>query len=126
MEARSIGVVGAGTMGHGIAQTFAQAGFSVQIVDIAPPVLDLARAAIAASLGKFVEKGRLAATDRDAALSRISTTTSLDHLAGADFIVEAIVEQAEAKCAMFTRLDAIAQADTILASNTSSISITTL
>jgi 3-hydroxybutyryl-CoA dehydrogenase len=126
MEVNRIGVVGAGTMGHGIAQTFAQAGFSVQLVDVAQPALDRARAAIAASLGKFVEKGRLAATDRDDALGRISTTTSLEHLAGADCIVEAIIEQAEAKSAMFTRLDAIAKTGAILASNTSSISITTL
>jgi 3-hydroxybutyryl-CoA dehydrogenase len=126
VDVNSIGVIGAGTMGHGIAQTFAQAGFSVQIVDIAQPVLDRARVAIAASLGKFVEKGRLAAADRDAALARISTTTSLDHLAGADYIVEAIVEQADAKCALFTSLDVIAKASAILASNTSSISITTL
>jgi 3-hydroxybutyryl-CoA dehydrogenase len=122
----SIGVIGAGTMGHGIAQTFAQAGFSVQLVDIAQPVLDRALAAIAASLGKFVERGRLASTARDDALGRISTTTSVEHLADADYIVEAIVEQAEAKCAMFTKLDAIAKAGAILASNTSSISITTL
>jgi 3-hydroxybutyryl-CoA dehydrogenase len=126
MEVTSIGVIGAGTMGHGIAQTFAQAGFSVQLVDIAQPVLDRARAAIAASLGKFVEKGRLAGAGRDDALGRISTTTSLDHLADADYIVEAIVEQADAKCALFTSLDAIAKAGAILASNTSSISITTL
>jgi 3-hydroxybutyryl-CoA dehydrogenase len=122
----SIGVIGAGTMGHGIAQTFAQGGFSVQLVDVAQPVLDRARATIAASLGKFVDKGRLAATDRDAALGRISTTTSLDDLTGADYIVEAIVERADAKCALFTSLDAIAKTDAILASNTSSISITTL
>jgi 3-hydroxybutyryl-CoA dehydrogenase len=126
MEVNRIGVVGAGTMGHGIAQTFAQAGFSVQLVDIAQPVLDRARAAIAASLGKFVERGRLASTARDDALGRISTTTSLEHLAGADYIVEAIIEQAEAKSAMFTRLDAIAKTGAILASNTSSISITAL
>ena len=126
MEVNRIGVVGAGTMGHGIAQTFAQAGFSVQLVDIAQPVLDRARAAIAASLGKFVERGRLASAARDDALRRISTTTSLEHLAGADYIVEAIIEQAEAKSAMFTRLDAIAKTGAILASNTSSISITAL
>src|ERR1700730_3615678 len=126
MALNRIGVVGAGTMGHGIAQTFAQAGFSVQLVDIAQPVLDRARAAIAASLGKFVERGRLASAARDDTLRRISTTTSLEHRAGADYIVEAIIEQAEAKSAMFTRLDAIAKTGAILAYNPSSISITTL
>jgi 3-hydroxybutyryl-CoA dehydrogenase len=126
MNVNSIGVVGAGTMGNGIAQVFAQTGFSVYLVDIAPPALDRARSTIAASLGKFVAKGRLAASDRDAALGRLSTTTSLDELAGADYIIEAIVELADAKCALFTRLDAMTKAGAILASNTSSISITTL
>jgi len=122
----AIGVVGAGTMGNGIAQIFAQTGFSVRLVDVASPALDRARATIAASLGKFVAKGRLAASDRDATLGRLSTTTSLDDLAGADYIIEAIVELADAKCALFTRLDAMTKPDAILASNTSSISITTL
>jgi 3-hydroxybutyryl-CoA dehydrogenase len=98
----------------------------VQLVDIAQPVLDRALAAIAASLGKFVERGRLASTARDDALGRISTTTSVEHLADADYIVEAIVEQADAKCALFRSLDVIAKASAILASNTSSISITAL
>jgi 3-hydroxybutyryl-CoA dehydrogenase len=98
----------------------------VQLVDIAQPVLDRARAAIAASLGKFVAKGRLAASARDAALGRLSMTTSLDRLTDADYIVEAIIERADAKCVLFTSLDAIVKRDTILASNTSSISITTL
>jgi 3-hydroxybutyryl-CoA dehydrogenase len=126
MEVNSIGVVGAGTMGNGIAQAFVQAGFSVQLVDIARPVLDRARATIAASLGRFVAKGRLAASERDAALDRLSVTTSLDHLTGADYIVEAIIERADAKRALFTSLDAIVKSEAILASNTSSISITTL
>jgi 3-hydroxybutyryl-CoA dehydrogenase len=126
MEVKRIGVIGAGTMGNGIAQAFAQAGFAVQLVDIAQPMLDRARAAIAASLEKLVEKRRLAATDRDGALDRLETTTSLDQLTGADYVVEAIVERADAKCALFTSLDAIVKAGTILASNTSSISITTL
>jgi 3-hydroxybutyryl-CoA dehydrogenase len=125
-EIKIVGVIGAGTMGNGIAQTFAQAGLSVQLVDIAQPLLDRARSAIAASLGKFVEKGRISAADRDAALGNLSTTTSIDRLTGADFIVEAIVEQADAKRALFTSLDAIAKAEAILASNTSSISITVL
>src|ERR1700733_7286767 len=97
MDVKRIGVIGAGTMGNGIAQAFAQAGFSVQLVDIAPPVLDRARATIAASLERFVAKGRLAASERDAALDRLSVTTSLDHLTDADYIVEAIIERADAK-----------------------------
>ena len=89
-------------------------------------MLDRAQRAIAASLAKLVEKGRMSAADRDAALGRLSTTTSLDRLTDADYIVEAIVEQVDAKRALFTSLDAIVKADAILASNTSSISITVL
>ena len=123
---KSIGVIGAGTMGNGIAQVFAQSGFSVTLIDVAPPMLDRARAAIEKSLGKFVEKGKLTAADRDGAMGRLSTATSIDQLAGADYVVEAIVENAETKRALFTSLDAIMGPDVILASNTSSISITLL
>ncbi len=126
MEIKTVGVIGAGTMGHGIAQVFAHAGFAVQLVDVAQPMLDRAHAAIARSLGKFVEKGTLAPADRDGILGRIWMTTSLDLLTGADYIVEAIAEDADAKRALFASLDAIAKAEATLASNTSSISITTL
>jgi 3-hydroxybutyryl-CoA dehydrogenase len=126
MDVKHVGVIGAGTMGNGIAQAFAQAGLAVLLVDVAQPMLDRAQSAIAASLGKFVEKGRISAGDRDATIGRLSTTTSLDRLTGADYIVEAIVEQLDAKRALFTSLDAIAKAEAILASNTSSISITAL
>jgi 3-hydroxybutyryl-CoA dehydrogenase len=113
-------------MGSGIAQVFAQAGFSVCLVDIAPPLLERARGAIEKSLAKFVEKGKITATDRDAALGRLSTATALDRLATADYIVEAIVENADAKRALFASLDTITRPKVILASNTSSISITAL
>jgi 3-hydroxybutyryl-CoA dehydrogenase len=123
---KTIGIVGAGTMGNGIAQVFAQAGFTVRLVDVAQPLLDRARGSIEKSLNKFVEKGKLTAGDRDAALGRLTTTTTLDTLATADYVVEAIVEHAEAKRALFTSLDAIVSEHALLASNTSSISITTL
>ena len=123
---KTVGVVGAGTMGNGIAQVFAQSGFTVRLVDIAQPLLDRARATIEKSLAKFVEKGKLAAADKDAALARLSTTTSVDLLGDADYIVEAIVEKVDAKGALLTSLDAIAKREAILASNTSSISITAL
>jgi len=126
LDVRTIGVVGAGTMGNGIAQVFAQAGFTVRLVDVAQPMLDRARHTIEASLARLVEKAKLAAAARDAALSRVVTTTTLDALADADYIVEAIVEQAEAKRALFERLDALAKPAALLASNTSSISITVL
>jgi 3-hydroxybutyryl-CoA dehydrogenase len=126
MEIRTVGVVGAGTMGSGIAQAFAQAGFPVALIDVAEPLLERARRGIEKSLGKFVEKGKLSGPDRDAALARVSTATGLDRLAETDYIVEAIVEDFEAKRALFASLDAIARTEVVLASNTSSISITAL
>jgi 3-hydroxybutyryl-CoA dehydrogenase len=123
---KTIGVIGAGTMGNGIAQVFAQSGFSVLLVDIAKPMLERARASIEKSLARFVEKDKLLAADRDATLNRLTTTTNIDRLTDADFIVEAIVEQAEAKGALFTSLDAIMRPEVIFASNTSSISITVI
>ena len=113
-------------MGNGIAQVFAQAGFTVRLVDVAKPMLDRARAAIEASLAKLAQKGQLTTVDREAALGRLSTTTSLEALADADYIVEAIVESADTKRAVFASLDRLTKPATILASNTSSISITLL
>jgi 3-hydroxybutyryl-CoA dehydrogenase len=123
---KTVGVVGAGTMGSGIAQVFAQSGFGVCLVDVAPPLLDRARTTIERSLAKFVDKGRLSAGERDAALGRVSTATGVDSLASADYIVEAIVEDLDAKRSLFASLDALTRPDVILSSNTSSISITTL
>ena len=121
-----VGVVGAGAMGSGIAQVFAQSGFTVRLVDVAKPMLDRARGGIEKSLQKFVEKGKLTAAERDAALARLSVGTRVDVLADVDYVVEAIVERVEEKRALFTSLDALVKPGTILASNTSSISITLL
>ena len=123
---KTVGVIGAGTMGNGIAHVFAQSGFTVRLIDVAQPMLDRARGSIEKSLGRFVEKGKLSAEDRDATLARLTTGASVEHLADADYIVEAIVEQADAKRELFAGLDAIVRPDVILASNTSSISITAL
>jgi 3-hydroxybutyryl-CoA dehydrogenase len=123
---KTVAVIGAGTMGNGIAQVFAQSGFAVRLVDVAQPMLDRARRAIEKSLAKFIEKGKLSTAARDAVLERLTTATSVDDLGDADFIVEAIVEEAEAKRALFRSLDSITRRDVILASNTSSISITLL
>ena len=125
-EIKRVGVIGAGTMGNGIAQVFMQSGFDVRLVDASAPALDRARGAIGKSLDKFVEKGKLAASDRDASLSRLSTGTDVEALADVDFVVEAIFEDAQAKRDLFGRLDAITEAHVILSSNTSSISITVL
>jgi 3-hydroxybutyryl-CoA dehydrogenase len=121
-----VGVVGAGTMGNGIAQVFAQAGFDVRLHDTFQPALDRARKTIETSLGKFVEKGKLSAGDRDATLGRLRATATIDDLAESDYVVEAIVEEVEAKRALFRTLDALTRPHAILTSNTSSISITVL
>lgn len=123
---KTVGVVGAGTMGNGIAQVFAQAGFAVLVQDVAAPALDRGRKTIEKSLAKFVEKGKLTAADRDAALGRLQFSTDLATLAGADYVVEAAVEQADLKRALFASLDAATRPEVILTSNTSSISITSL
>ena len=119
-----IGVVGSGTMGNGIAQTFARHGFDVRLVDVSAPALDKAKATIDRSLAKFVEKGTLSAADRDATLARLRFFGSIDHLADVDYVAEAIVEQRDAKRDLFAKLDALVHPDVVLSSNTSSISIT--
>src|SRR5437773_265918 len=126
MDIKIVAVIGAGTMGNGIAQVCAQSGFRDRPRDTAQPMLDRARGAIENSLRKFVDKGKLTGADRDAALKRLTTTTTLDQLSDVDYVVEAIVENAEAKAALFASLDAIVKPEAILASNTSSISITRL
>jgi 3-hydroxybutyryl-CoA dehydrogenase len=126
MAVVTVGVVGAGTMGSGIAQSFAQAGFQVRLVDVAPLMLERARQSIDKSLAKFVDKGKLSASDREATLARLTTHSAVASLAGADYVVEAIVEDAGAKRALFAELDTLVQPDVILASNTSSIPITQL
>jgi 3-hydroxybutyryl-CoA dehydrogenase len=123
---KTVGVIGAGTMGNGIAQVFAQSGFTVRLIDVAQPMLDRARGSIDKSLRRFVEKGKLSAEDRDATLARLTTAAGVEHLADADYVVEAIVENAEAKRELFAGLDALTRPEVILASNTSSISITLL
>jgi 3-hydroxybutyryl-CoA dehydrogenase len=125
-DIRTVGVIGAGTMGNGIAQVFAQSGYEVRLIDAVPSALDRARATIDKSLGKFVEKGKLKAEDRDAALGRLTTSTDIQTLADVDYVVEAIVEDRRVKTELFGMLDAITGPDVILSSNTSSISITVL
>jgi 3-hydroxybutyryl-CoA dehydrogenase len=125
-EIKTIGVVGAGTMGSGIAQVFAQAGFTVRLHDAVAPMLDRARKTIGKSLAKFVEKGKLTVEERDATLGRIQTGIALDDFNQVDYVVEAIVEDAAAKRDLFGQLDAMTREHVILSSNTSSISITTL
>ena len=113
-------------MGHGIAQTFAQAGLEVLLHDVAPEALDRARNSIGHSLGKLAAKGKLTAEDAEDARLRLTTATELEALSGVDYVVEAIIEDVDAKRQLFTVLDGLVGPRVILASNTSSISITTL
>jgi 3-hydroxybutyryl-CoA dehydrogenase len=123
---RTIGVVGAGTMGHGIAQVAALAGFGVVVVDSAPAALQRGQAQVGKGMERMVAKAKLAAEERDAALARLSWAAGLEALAGADLVVEAVVEKLEVKAKLLAELDRVCAASTILASNTSSISITKL
>jgi len=124
--AEIIGVVGAGTMGNGIAQVAARAGYDVVMRDVKDEFLERGMKAIDRSLQRDVDKERLKAEEKDAIISRIGTTTALEDLSGASFVIEAITENLEAKRELFVLLDEIARKDAILASNTSSISITKL
>jgi 3-hydroxybutyryl-CoA dehydrogenase len=123
---RTIGVVGAGTMGHGIAQVAAQNGYQVTLVDAVPAALERGRTQIGKGLERLVSKGKLAAEDRDQALGRLATGGDLAALAGADLVVEAVVEREDVKRSVLAELDRACPAHTILATNTSSISITKL
>jgi 3-hydroxybutyryl-CoA dehydrogenase len=121
-----VSVVGAGTMGNGIAHVFAQRGWDVALVDVAAPALEKGMAAIRTNLERQIKKGALTTEQRDAALSRIRTGTDLAAVAGAELVVEAAFESEAVKYPLFEELDRLAPAGAILASNTSSISITAL
>lgn len=120
----SIAVVGSGQMGGGIAQIAAVAGFNTTVFDTAAPALDKCKATHAKLLSRAVEKGRMEQADMDATQGRLSYVESMDALAGADIVIEAVVENAEVKKAIFADLDARFTGGEILATNTSSISIT--
>ncbi|MCP5037245.1 MAG: 3-hydroxybutyryl-CoA dehydrogenase [Rhodobacteraceae bacterium] len=126
MEIRTIGVVGAGQMGNGIAHVLAQAGYEVLLNDISQESLDQAMATITQNLDRQVSKGKTSGSDRDAALARISTTLTLTDLGPLDLIIEAATERETVKTAIFEDLLPHLGKDTILTSNTSSISITRL
>jgi 3-hydroxybutyryl-CoA dehydrogenase len=124
MAIRTLGVVGAGQMGGGIAQVAAQAGISVIISDVNEEALKKGHDAITRNLERMVQRGRIKADERDKILQRIRPTTRLEDLVGADFVVEAVVENEDAKIGLFQQLDRICPRQVIFASNTSSISIT--
>ena len=121
-----VAVVGAGEMGNGIAHVFAQHGWDTALIDLIPASLERARATIRANFDRQVKKGTLTAEQRDAAIARIHPASSLDAARDAELVVEAATEQPEVKFTIFRDLDRLAPPAAILASNTSSISITTI
>jgi len=126
MEIRRVGVVGAGTMGNGIAHVFARSGYQVVLCDMEQRFLDRALDAIGKNLDREVAKNRITIDDKKAALGRIETTMERSKLANCDLVVEAATEKFEVKAGIFRDLDQICRPEIILASNTSSISITKL
>ena len=126
MSKQKIGVLGAGTMGNGISQAFSSHGYDVVMVDISQAALDRGLSTISGSMDRLIKKEKITMADKNAALAHITTGLDMAALANCDLIIEAATEQMELKLDLFKRLDALAGPDTILASNTSSISITRL
>ena len=124
MDVRRIGVIGAGTMGRGIAQVGAASGFEVVMSDVGPETVQAGLAAIDKQLARAVERERMSAAEKDALLSRIETATGIEAMAGADVCIEAATENPDVKLQLFRDLESVCGEDTILASNTSSISLT--
>jgi 3-hydroxybutyryl-CoA dehydrogenase len=124
MSIRKIGVVGAGQMGAGIAQVAAQAGLGVLLHDVSDEVLKKSLDGIARNVDRMIARGRIKPEQRDAILRRMDTSSRLDDLAGTDFVIEAILENEDAKIELFKKLDQVCPPPVIFASNTSSISIT--
>jgi len=123
-ELKTVGVVGLGTMGAGIAQIALQAGSEVVGREVSEELNERARGRIEHFLGRAVEKGKLSAEERDAALARFRTTTEVKGLVDCDLVIEAIVEELDAKRELFAELDRVCSPDAILATNTSALSVT--
>jgi 3-hydroxybutyryl-CoA dehydrogenase len=123
---RRFGVIGAGQMGRGIAQVAAAAGLEVVLCDVAPALAESGKGQIGAALGKLVEKGKMVEADRQGLLDRIRAAERLADLAEVDIVVEAVTENLDLKLSIFRELDGLAKKGAVLASNTSSISITRL
>ncbi len=126
MKIRKVGVLGCGLMGAGIAEVAARAGFDTVVREVSEEVVSKGIDRIRGSLGKAVEKGKLAAADRDAALGRLQGVVDLAALADCDLVIEAIVENLEEKRKTFAALDALVKEGAVFASNTSSLTITQL
>ncbi len=126
MSIGKIGVVGAGTMGNGITQAFAVAGREVVMMDVGEAQVQRGLATISASLDRLIKKDKMSAQQKDAAMACITTVNSIDKLADCDLVIEAATENVDLKLRIFADLDRIVKPEAILASNTSSISITRL
>lgn len=123
---KKVGVLGCGLMGSGIAQVSAQAGYDTVVVEVEQKFLEKGISGIDKSLGKFVEKGKLSAADKDSCMNRLKGSTSLKDLADCDIVVEAITENPQVKKETYTAIDSIVKKEAIFASNTSSLTITEL
>jgi 3-hydroxybutyryl-CoA dehydrogenase len=123
---RTVAVLGAGTMGNGIAHVFARCGYVVILRDVEESFLDHARDSVAKNLDREIKKGKVAEADKSKILGRIQATTDLSQIARADFVVEAVPERLDLKLAVLREADKLLRPEVILASNTSSISVTTL
>ncbi|MFL9959943.1 3-hydroxybutyryl-CoA dehydrogenase [Paraburkholderia sediminicola] len=126
MEIETVGIVGAGTMGNGIAQTAAVAGMKVVMIDVTEAALSKGVAALSSSLERLISKGKLDADARADALARIETSTDYQRLCDADIVIEAATENNDLKVRILKQIESVARPDAIIASNTSSISITAL
>lgn len=126
MEINKVGVIGAGTMGLGVAQVVAQSGFPVVVVKATPGPTDKARASLEKTLDRAVDRGKMEKADRDATMDRIGFTNHTDSVAGCDLVIESIIEDLDLKCSLFQRLEAICTEAAILTTNTSTLSVTTL
>ncbi|MBV8621632.1 MAG: 3-hydroxybutyryl-CoA dehydrogenase [Curvibacter sp.] len=126
MSIQTVGIIGAGTMGNGIAQACAVSGLNVVMVDISDAAVQRGLATVAGSLDRLIKKEKISATDKDAALARIQGSTSYDELKKAQIVIEAATENHELKVKILKQVDALLAPEVILASNTSSISITQL
>ena len=126
MDIRRIGVVGAGTMGNGIAHVFARSGYEVTLCDVQQIFLERALGTITKNLDREVAKNKITVADKDSAMARIQSVTERSRLADCDFVIEAATENFETKTEIFRDLDRLVRPEILLASNTSSISITKL
>ena len=125
-EIKKVGVIGCGLMGSGIAQIAAQSGYETYCREVEQKFLDKGFAGIEKSLGRFVDKGKMSAEDRDACLGRLHGTTEMGDLSDCDIVIEAIIEDADVKKTNYAELDKVVKGDAIFASNTSSLTITEL